>query len=82
MTWQSQMWLAHCNDFCQFVDYVGWNDIVRMGIEKEIEEGYSKMEDSYDMDDVKEYLSNGGDMQGYLFRCLHCGKYRPWVDTN
>ncbi|ENP0080892.1 CbrC family protein, partial [Shigella sonnei] len=22
----------------------------------------------------------GGDCQGYLFRCLHCGKLRLWGD--
>ena len=79
ITWQSSYWLSHCNDYCAFVDYVGWNEIVDLGIEKEIEEDYSK-NGEYDIEEVKKYLENYGSMQGYLFKCLHCGKYRLWID--
>ena len=27
-------------------------------------------------------MVDGGSVQGYLFRCLHCGKYRLWVDCD
>jgi len=33
-----------------------------------------------DINKLQEYLRDGGDCQGYLFRCLHCGKLRLWAD--
>ena len=27
-------------------------------------------------------LVNGGGAQGYLFQCLHCGKYLLWSDCD
>ncbi|ENY6860657.1 CbrC family protein, partial [Shigella flexneri] len=30
--------------------------------------------------DLAKCLQKGGDCQGYLFRCLHCGKLRLWGD--
>jgi uncharacterized protein CbrC (UPF0167 family) len=35
-----------------------------------------------EVDFVREYLERNGDVGGYLFRCLHCGKYRLWVDAD
>lgn len=80
--WQQGYWLAHCNDFCAFVGYVGWNELKQMGIENEIEKDLEYNSHGYDIDDIKECLLNEGFMQGYLFRCLHCGKYRLYVDCN
>ncbi|MBQ3849332.1 MAG: CbrC family protein, partial [Clostridia bacterium] len=31
---------------------------------------------------VEEHLYKDGDLCGYLFRCLHCGKYRLYVDAS
>ena len=25
--WQQEVWLSHCDDYCAFIDYVGWNEI-------------------------------------------------------
>ncbi len=77
--WQQEYWLAHCNDFCAFEGYVGWADIA------------DKLENFADLradchaigieyDKLPETLRDGGDCQGYLFRCLHCGKLRLWAD--
>ncbi|HAO2015310.1 TPA: hypothetical protein IHJ65_005361, partial [Escherichia coli] len=30
--------------------------------------------------DLAKCLQKRGDCQGYLFRCLHCGKLRLWGD--
>ena len=27
-------------------------------------------------------MQNGGGLQGYLFQCLHCGKYLLWMDCD
>ncbi|EHO84139.1 hypothetical protein HMPREF0380_01217 [Eubacterium infirmum F0142] len=32
--------------------------------------------------DVEEYLVKDGAICGYLFECLHCGKYHIYVDAD
>ena len=75
--WQQEYWPAHCDDFCAFVGYVGWDDIVRMGIEHEIEETYNE---DIPIESLKESMINNGSVQGYLFKCLSCGKHILHVD--
>lgn len=79
--WQTEYWLAHCGDFCAFVGYVSWTDIVKMGIAEEIEEDYDQKLNGFNFCDIKEYMGNGS-IQGYLFKCLHCGKYRLYTDCD
>ena len=79
--WQQEYWLAHCDDYCAFVGYVQWNDLVQMGVDKEVEETYRKDVCYYDFQEVKEGLSDGW-MAGYLFKCLHCGKHLIYVDVD
>lgn len=76
--WQQEYWPNHCGDFCEFIAYVGWKEIIEMGLESSVEftpeaEGYSEH---------KEYIVNGGSCQGYLFRCLNCKKYILYVDCD
>lgn len=77
--WQQEQWLSHCNDFCAFVGYVGWNEIA-----DKLDEFVNLEADcgdlGIDIDQLSEYLYNGGSCQGYLFQCLHCGKYRLHFD--
>lgn len=80
ISWQGEMWLAHCNDFCAFIGEVGNKELIAMGISEEVYADYEKM-GWYDIDTVREYLGNGS-LAGYLFRCLHCGKYRLYVDAD
>ena len=42
------------------------------------QEKYTNIE----FEDVREYLVKDGSLCGYLFRCLHCGKYHLWVDAD
>ena len=76
--WQQEYWPDHCGDFCEFIAYVGWKEIVEMGLENSVEftsesEGYSEH---------KEHIINGSSCQGYLFRCLNCKKYILYVDCD
>jgi len=64
--WQQEYWIAHCDDYCAFVGYVGWKELVEMGIDNE----------------MKECMYNEGSMQGYLFKCLHCGEHFLYVDCD
>lgn len=77
--WQQEIWLSHCNDYCAFVGYVGWDEI------KDILDDFVDIESDctelgLSMDELPNYLYNGGSCQGYLFQCLHCKKYRLHFD--
>ena len=82
MAWQGENWLACCDDYCEYLGPVGIQELEEMGIKKEVLEDYSKQVPAYPLDVVEEYLNKEGDMTGYLFRCLHCGKYRLYVDAS
>jgi len=79
-SWQGEMWLAHCNDFCAFLGEVDKKELEKMGIAEEVFADYAER-DEFKIEDVRAYLGNGS-MAGYLFRCLHCGKYRLYVDAD
>ena len=81
MTWQGEHWLACCNDYCAFIAYVGAKELEKMGIAQEVFDDYAQR-DEYDIEDVRKYLVKDGSMAGYLFKCLHCGKHRIWVDAD
>jgi len=74
--WQAEVWLDHCGDLCAFIGCVGWNDI-----KDKLSEFADLEADCKDLSvDLSEYLVKGGSCQGFLFQCLHCGKYRLYVD--
>ena len=77
-SWQQGVWLSHCNDLCAFIGYVGWDNI------KDKLDGFVDLEadigGTENMAYIKNNLVNGGSMQGYLFQCLHCKKYRLHLD--
>ena len=50
------------------------------GIADEVFEDYAKR-DEYDVNIAREMLVAGGDLAGYLFRCLHCKKYHIYIDA-
>jgi len=76
-------WLAHCDDFCALIgDIFDWDQIREMGLASEIETDWVANRDLgiEDISHIREHLKSGGEYDGYLFRCLHCGKYRLYVD--
>ncbi|MGY5959203.1 PF03691 family colicin E2 tolerance protein CbrC [Kosakonia sp. BK9b] len=77
--WQQEHWLAHCNDFCAFVGYVGWEEIADK-LDQFVDLHADCHAIGIEYDKLAQYLRDGGDCQGYLFRCLHCGKLRLWAD--
>ncbi len=79
VSWQGEHWLACCNDFCMFIDDVGTKELEEMGIADEVFLEYDALGE---YDDVRDCLEKAGSMAGYLFRCLHCGKYHLWVDAD
>lgn len=75
-SWQGEYWLTCCDDYCEYLGDVGYEQLKEMDLEYLIDE--YKEREGLEFDN--EILAAGGSMAGYLFRCLHCGKYRLWVD--
>lgn len=80
ISWQGEFWLACCDDFCEFIGEVGIEELNKMGILDQVVDDYERHNPDTYYEGCKEYLGNGV-LYGYLFRCLHCGKYKIWVDS-
>ena len=80
--WQQEEWLSHCGDFCAFVEYVGWSEIAHL--KDELKEDLERIKKDYVLtqEDLEECLINEGHLQGYLFKCVKCGKHRITVDCD
>ena len=79
ISWQGEYWLACCNDFCAYIGEVGTKELEKMGVADEVFKEYDA-KDEYK--DVRNYLVKGGALCGYLFKCLHCGKYHLGGDAD
>ena len=75
--WQQEHWRAHCGDFCAYLGDVGAKEMKIQGVLEEVLE--DPMWDENEKQWIRESV-NGGSMQCYLFRCLHCGKHMVWMD--
>lgn len=81
-SWQGENWLACCDDYCEFIGDTGTKELEELGIAEEVFEEYSKKYGSDDMEWIKQHLTNGGSVAGYLFKCKKCGKYHLDVDMD
>ncbi|QPH85099.1 CbrC family protein [Campylobacter concisus] len=79
-SWQGEHWVACCDDYCAFLGDIGTKELEELGIADEVFEDYAKR-DEYDVNIAREMLVAGGDLAGYLFRCLHCKKYHIYIDA-
>ena len=79
VSWQGEYWVACCNDYCEYIGTVGTKELEELGIADELFEADGSF-DGYD--DARKYLEKDGNFCGYLFRCLHCGKYHLRVDAD
>lgn len=76
-SWQEPVWLSHCDDYCAYLGAPVWDDLEKMGIDREIEETYRNGIDGMTLEDLKEHISVNG---CYLFKCLHCNKHFIHID--
>ncbi len=80
ISWQGENWLTCCNDYCAFIGDVGTKELEEMEIADEVFADYDLRDEK--MDGVREYIVKGGSTAGYLFKCLHCERYRLEVDCD
>ena len=80
--WQQEYWRAHCGDYCAFLGYVGYRELKQICIVEQILDDPIWAEWDAEPEELRRSLVNGGGAQGYLFQCLHCGKYLLWSDCD
>jgi len=78
VSWQSPVWPSHCGDYCAFINYVGFREIEKMGLDWDDLLQVS----GFRSEDLKEGLVNEGSLQGYLFQCLDCGQFCLYADCD
>lgn len=81
-SWQDPYWVSHCGDFCAFIDYVGMKELEDMDLADKLEDIYMQDESMFDLDTIRDRMLKDGSLQGYLFKCLLCGKYRLYADCD
>ncbi len=79
LSWQGEYWLACCDDYCAFIGDVGTKELEEMGIADEV---FAEFEASGGFGWARENLCKAGSLAGYLFKCLHCGKFHLGVDAD
>ena len=79
---QQEYWRVHCKEPCAFLGYVGWQELCQLGLVDEVLDDPTLQREWDDLREMLQSLENGGWTQGYLFRCLHCGRHLLWVDCD
>lgn len=79
ISWQGEYWLACCDDYCAYLGDVGTKELEEMGIANDV---FAEYDARNEYESARLYLEKCGSMAGYLFRCIHCGKYHLWVDAD
>jgi uncharacterized protein CbrC (UPF0167 family) len=75
--WQGEYWLTCCDDYCEYLGRTTGKELDNLGIADDV---LMELNDRCKMNIRKSDLLASGSPSGYLFRCLHCGKYRIDVD--
>ncbi len=74
--WLVGKWFSHCGDFCIYQGNVGWNDIKDLAGELKDDIESIKKKAGLCQKEFEESLAKEGWLEGHLFKCAKCGKYR------
>jgi uncharacterized protein CbrC (UPF0167 family) len=82
ITWQDQIWRAHCDDACLYLGRAGGPEIRSMHpqVIEQINEDYCS-EDQ----DIEEYLDDiekDGSLVALIFQCRHCGQKQCHLEAD
>ena len=82
--WQQERWLYHCADAAAFLGVVGWSEVENLpdAVASLMADLADLGVEAADADEQVRSLSRGGDLSGYLFRCLHCGTHVAYSDAS
>lgn len=77
-TWQDFEWIDCCEDLCQLYGILKWDEVISLGIEKEVIEAINRNEDfshmGIDLEELKS-LTNDEAINLIVFKCFHCNKF-------
>lgn len=88
-TWQEKEWLSHCKTPCAYIGQVYIGDLLKLGIYKQVRTDLAK--DFYykqmpmtvaEIDDMLIQMTEGSSLEGHLFKCVQCEKYRLHIDLD
>ncbi len=75
---QGEEWQVCCDDYCTFLGEADALKLHEIGVFEECLSQYASTKEEYEFFEIN--LRAGSAMKGYLFRCLHCGKYHFYVE--
>lgn len=80
-SWQQEEWRSHCGRPCAFLGDIGASDLTQYlgepDFSADVNGGLG-----WDPSILHSQLRRGGELAGYLFRCLSCGAHRLHVDAS
>lgn len=82
---QGGPWMSHCGDYCEFiakigqVSNIGINEFLKDIVSEDMEKVTGTL--GVKKEEIEEYMEKNGYLEGYLFRCLKCGKMRLYIDA-
>ncbi|WP_181243347.1 CbrC family protein [Glaciihabitans tibetensis] len=80
-SWQQEEWRSHCGRPCAFIGDIGSSDLGQYLHEPDFAADVNGGL-RWDPAVLRRYLVAGGELAGYLFRCLSCGAHRLHVDAS
>lgn len=82
--WQQERWLYHCSDAAAYLGRVGWDDVQDRpdAVDSLVSDLLDLGVDGEDAREQLVWLRRDGDLTGYLFRCLHCGRHLAYSDAS
>jgi len=82
------LWLTHCDDYCAVITNVyNWQDLEEEGLAEELENDWvlykgATISTIEEIKEVMHYEYEGEtEYMGILFRCIHCGKHRLYIEA-
>ena len=88
-SWQDQEWLSHCKTPCAYIGQVYIGDLIKMGIYKQVRTElaktfyYKQMPMTIaEIDDLLINMTEDSSLEGHLFRCVLCGRYKLHIDID
>ena len=76
MSWQGEIWLSCCDDYCEYLGPVGIEELDKLGIKDQVLNDYMKHWPDDPIDDINEYLFKDGYLTGPRMRLSDLKSWR------
>jgi uncharacterized protein CbrC (UPF0167 family) len=80
--WQNESWFTHCDDGAAFLGVMGQSELRDAGTEAIAAIQGSTGLEGESWDEFFRALARDGSPAAYLFRCLHCGQFGGYTDSD